>query len=178
VNTLHFTSGANQGTATLGADLEAAFRANLGGTTQRAGGLKRWDVKVYEDGAAPNPPKTETVGTTQPVNDTGPREVAICLSFKGSPALSGRPAGLLLTERGRIFIGPWHSTQTSSARPNSTLRTALLDLGSAIKSAGGTGFLWVCGSDQVQVSKLWVDDEWDTQRRRGFRPTTRSERTV
>jgi hypothetical protein len=178
VNTLHFTSGANPGTQPLADDLEAAFRTKLGGATQICGGMKRWDVKIYEDGPAPNPPKSEKIGATQPVYDSGPREVALCLSFKGSSPLSGLPAGLTQKQRGRIYIGPFHSSQPSSSRPNAFLRTVLLDLGSLIKNAGGSGFLWVAGSDQVEVSKLWVDDEWDTQRRRGFRPTARSERSV
>jgi hypothetical protein len=178
VNTLHFSSGANQGTQPLADDLEAAFRTKLGGATQVCGGMKRWDVKVYEDGPKPNPPKTTKIGATQPVYDSGPREVALCLSFKGTAALSGLPAGLTQKQRGRIFVGPFHSSRPSSARPPENLRITLLDLGSLIKTAGGAGFLWICGSDQVTVSNLWVDDEWDTQRRRGFRPTARSERVV
>jgi hypothetical protein len=143
------------------------------------GGVNRITCKIYNAQATgPNPPLATKFQDLAPVVNSGPREVAICLSTSGAPALSGRPGGLLPTERGRTFIGPINSQYCASERPGVTVRNAILELGKAIKLISVPGFLWGAGSSLNEVSRVWVDDEWDTQRRRGFRPTSRVEASV
>jgi hypothetical protein len=176
VNTLHFVQPAGANLPLLASDLQTAFKEELGGNGAKVGGISRYDVKIYEDGAPPNPPEVTHIGDNGFFQAAGPREVALCLSFKGAPVGSGGGmAGALPKWRGRIFIGPIGSTHTSTERPSETLRTAVKNLGMRIFDAGDDEMLWVCGSESVPVTRIWVDDEWDTQRRRGLRPTVRNE---
>jgi hypothetical protein len=145
------------------------------------GGVVSIDCKVYDaEGAPPNPPLGMFAGPAIGTQTPGPREVALCLSARGAPALSGRPPGLLKTERGRTFIGPLSTQYIAAERPSAFLQGRLLDVGSNIKAItiSQPGFLWSAGSDLVQVSEIYVDNEWDTQRRRGLRPTGRVTRQV
>jgi hypothetical protein len=102
----------------------------------------------------------------------GPREVAVCLSFRGA-VNSART-------RGRIFIGPW-KTSVMDERPSEALRNNLLVLSDGIANLGGIDIDWGVRSatfgTQVPVKLAWVDDEWDTIRSRGFKPTGRVTRT-
>jgi hypothetical protein len=101
-----------------------------------------------------------------------PREVALCLSYYSQ---QNRPRS-----RGRLFlpvvaIGLGGSM---ALRPTAANRAKVLSFGSLLADAGGADIDWVLWSrmDQVArpVSHSWVDDEWDTVRSRGLRPTTRT----
>lgn len=103
----------------------------------------------------------------------GPREVCLCLSFSTD---ANRPR-----ERGRVYVGPWQTGQLTE-RPQSAHRDALGALSQGIQDLGGANVDWQVWSARTppageahKVDKWWVDDEWDTQRRRGLDPTTRTE---
>jgi hypothetical protein len=107
-----------------------------------------------------------------------PSEVALCASFYSVRNLPRR--------RGRVFIGPL--TDTAKAAPAATtglvqpvpaaidaLRTSMVRLRSAAVTAG---LRWCvlsqANAEMVDVTAGWVDNAFDTQRRRGEDATTRS----
>lgn len=100
---------------------------------------------------------------------TQPRELALCLSFYADRNLP--------RHRGRIFVPKVCINGTPSVRPTTQMMTDVLGLYSRLKDVGGTDLEWSVYSrmDNVhrQIQHGWVDDEWDTIRSRGFRPTTR-----
>lgn len=112
--------------------------------------------------------------------DDYPNEVSIVLSLSAVIAPGTTHLG---RSRGRIFIGPLHrrcSDLTSlTPRPSSTCRT---DFGLAAhqlaSQAVGADFAWSIWSRADHVLKViaggWVDDAFDTQRRRGIDATTRT----
>jgi len=108
-----------------------------------------------------------------------PREVAVCLSFAAAPASGASNA----RRRGRIYFGPLNTTATVSSgayvRPNTAFMNELLDqyvilAATANNDFGAAHEVW-SGVDSVgrHVTRAWVDNEWDTQRRRGVKATTR-----
>jgi hypothetical protein len=81
--------------------------------------------------------------------------------------------------RGRLYV-PFYWLFPASAladRPSLTVRTKVGDLAQVLQDLGGVDIdwsVWSKADGQARaVSNWWVDDEWDTQRRRGLRPTTR-----
>lgn len=111
-----------------------------------------------------------------------PDEVALVLSFHGEPA-AGIPQA---RRRGRIYLGPlWDGAATAAAnepsRPSTTLITqvqaAAVTLASTLNGENGAP-QWIVYSrvsaNNAPVIGGWVDNAWDTQRRRGADPTTRN----
>jgi len=82
-----------------------------------------------------------------------------------------------------VFMKPstgWISAAgeiTTAMYPSATVMAAALQLATALSGVGGVDVDWVVHSHandaSYTVTNAWVDDEWDTQRRRGMRPTTR-----
>lgn len=103
----------------------------------------------------------------------GPREVALCLSFYSERNIPRR--------RGRLYIGPWASN-FMTMRPSANVRQEAADLAAALQGIGGVDVDWQVYSraDNAyrKVTNWWVDDEWDTQRSRGLRATTRESGTT
>lgn len=160
-------------------------------------------IKVYDDSAPGSPLAEATQLAMRAANGGGynlPREVALCLSFRAEyqNALEQGPDDAdpdfaperpRSRRRGRIFEGPW-TTQTvqlgDSPRPINNIMLSLLDYGSklfAIRNNAaflGLGLEWVVLSKETvggpttkPVRFAYVDNEWDTQRRRGLKATTR-----
>lgn len=110
-----------------------------------------------------------------------PEEVALCSSFKGDPPATAR-------RRGRVYIGPLNTRglladiagETGPARPvqgfTQIIAKAFKGFASAMSAAG---FVWCIQSEAtgtpvyVPVKAGWVDNAWDTQRRRGVDATSR-----
>lgn len=113
--------------------------------------------------------------TVTPSSDALPSEVALCVSFQGA-RVSGEEQR---RRRGRIYLGPFGVASITAGRPFSTMisdiLTAFLDFITACND-GGWMFLVYSRSDEqgVEVTNVWIDDAFDTQRRRGVAPTTRS----
>lgn len=125
-----------------------------------------------------------------------PEEVACCLSFRGSYStrVEDEPAGptgpegdhhLRARVRGRVYIGPLvtlalHSASAGDeARVSQDLQTDLVESARDFLHAdlGSSSWAWSVYSRveqaYVAVTVVWVDNAWDTQRRRGAKTTSR-----
>ncbi len=138
------------------------------------------EVKYYDlPGTTPNYPIEEdtfALGFT-PSGTPLPSEVALCLSFHGART----PGFPQARRRGRIYFGPLSSSANSSGRPIAALVTAMANAATTFKAnieALGTGTEWAVWSvaDQapVDITGGWVDNVFDTQRRRGLVETSRT----
>lgn len=129
-------------------------------------------VKVYDvGGGAPTFAGNYPYAAEGP---GGPTEVALCLSYSADDDAAGSP-----TRRGRIYL-PIIAT---AYRPNLATRNAVLDMGEDFASVGvGQNTTWMLRSEKnnsyLKIESISVDDAWDTQRRRGVRPTGRTRRDV
>jgi len=106
-----------------------------------------------------------------------PRECAICVSFQGTQISGVRQA----RRRGRIYLGPVASATTLAttgliaSTATAAIRTAAENL--LIASAAASNWAWIVWSptadEGAPVDNGWVDDAFDTQRRRGTDASTR-----
>lgn len=147
-------------------------------------------AKFYDLGQpAPRAPlATKTSVHTYSAQPALPEEVAIVLSFQGDP-LSGANQK---RRRGRVYLGPFSQTVCTTllgrTRVDTAVRTALIAAAQTLHntSLAATGWKWCVysrtsanegGSSEswaVPVAQGWIDDAFDTQRRRGPAPSTRS----
>jgi hypothetical protein len=142
------------------------------------GGWNQLEIRVYElAGGQPTFQKTYAIASVSTL--TGPGEVAVCLSYAANddPGLVGP------RRRGRIYIGPIAFNWVQDPRPAPVLRQNLLVFGQALASVGSaanTTWLMYSRTDLVtaKIESIWVDDAWDTQRRRGLAPTLRDVQLV
>jgi hypothetical protein len=148
-------------------------------------------VKVYDmrDALPRVPELTFTIALTPSVNRALPHETAICLSFQGDPVSGVTQA----RRRGRVFLGPLaQSILTTDPGPpyvSSTIRTTIANaaatLENGLDTAVGSHVSWAVYSPTLDVTETiddafndvtngWVDNAFDTQRRRGQAPTART----
>jgi len=139
-----------------------------------------------------------TAGAGVTIGMDFPAEVALCVSFKGQP-LSGHNAR---RERGRIYLGPLQVDPAYDY--NVVLPTTITTVMAAVNThlaVGGSQIIWSIYSlyehcnvpvgtkynhevHEEDASRLlgaltdvysyWIDNEFDTQRRRGLKATTRT----
>lgn len=142
-----------------------------------------WTIKVYDiDQPTPRVPLVER-DDFGPFSPTGsgafPTEVAMCLSYRGV-LVSGEPKG---RRRGRVYLGPLSANaaynESTGCRPSANLVSALSDAVQALSDGlDGSGVLhsvWSRTDDELyNVVQYWVDNAFDTQRRRGLAPTTKT----
>lgn len=151
--------------------------ADLSGNLAQNGHL----VKYYDlPGLAPNYPFEEDTFNlvAAPSGTPLPDEVAMCLSFQGARA-AGAPQN---RRRGRVYIGPldvsWLNTDGRPLQTRiSTLTTAAATLSATLNALSPAVELavWsVVDQHAVVVTDGWVDNAWDTQRRRGKDATSRT----
>mgnify|MGYP000935256778 CR=1 FL=1 len=112
--------------------------------------------------------------------DRLPVEVSCCLSIRANYESGSHPA----RRRGRVFLGPL--TQNASThgadgypRPSPTFREVLADAADGLLTATLAGdwswSVWSRADDELfSVVGGWIEDEWDTQRRRSPSPSTRT----
>lgn len=104
-----------------------------------------------------------------------PAEVTMCLSYQGSQ-VSGEPQA---RRRGRVFLPPVRATDNANARPadayvDDTLAGASQLLAAANASVTWQWIVWSRRDDAgIPVVGGWIDNAWDTQRRRGFSTSSR-----
>jgi hypothetical protein len=148
-------------------------------------------IKVYDMGTPePRIPITRTwtlLASNSTTSNEMPAEVALAVSFYGGQNVPRK--------RGRIYFGPFHiSTTTDDATTQRALPGIIVreSLGGAVKrliqkpanpvnlTVFSRGLYTVNGVKQTPVPGTsyiatagWVDDAWDTQRRRGQKATTR-----
>lgn len=136
-------------------------------------------IKVYNmEDPEPRAPVLEYSWnlTSAPAANALPTEVALCMSFQAEK-ISGVPQA---RRRNRIYFGPFGNTiNGNDGRPTTVIIGLLTDFGTAILDASA-GATWDWGifstfnpGGLVEVSNGWVDNEWDTQRRRGREATSR-----
>lgn len=108
-----------------------------------------------------------------------PAEVALCLSFRAALVAGLNPK----RRRGRIYVGPYAigsaATTGPDSRPASGVTDRLARAGKALMDASSsTTAEWMVYSEVSNslalVEHVWVDNAWDTQRRRGAAPSARS----
>jgi len=179
VNTWHYFGNADATAAGLFNDrLEDLYTTIQNWLSQSlTGGVvtKFYDVTVLPSGPPFHTDSfTITPGTSGPL----PEEVALCLSYQAlqTPGLDQR------NRRGRVYIGPFGTNALATgapARPHGTLITDLAGAATALASgAASDGTPWVVYSSTLASSALvtdgWVDNAWDTQRRRGKAASSRT----
>lgn len=183
-NTLHFevpTPG------TQLAEIETALNAMYSNMSTFLSSLitpSLWQYKWFDlEEPPPRVPVrlTTAAGPTSTSTTSAPPEVALCISFKAAP-VSGFPAGRL---RNRIYIGPLgQNAMDTTGRPVSTLVTNLANSADGLLEASkSAGWDWVVYSPTSAsagqapsnlIQSGWVDNEFDTQRRRGRSSTART----
>jgi len=163
-----------------GTDLESICDDLVGVWSARYGGAAH-EVKCscYDTDAPPNYPRAESiVNAGSPWPHTSPGEVALCLSFCGENGPRPR-------ERGRIYLMPGLDPVNSITQLRPTTATQNWALAWATTSNASLpdigGIDWKHGiwspttKTFHQAKHYWVDDEWDTQRRRGLKASSRVE---
>ena len=154
----------------LAQDLAQLMADYVGGTTHV-------HVKLYDaQGTPPVFPAADVDlnPAAAPVTSTCPREVALCLSYysgQNRPRRRGRlyiPACLILKNTAGSSLGKV---------PTTTQMDSALSIAAGLKGLGGVDVDWGLwsGVDHgfFETTNYYVDDEWDTQRKRGLRPTSR-----
>lgn len=107
-----------------------------------------------------------------------PEECAVVCSFAGSAPVTAR-------RRGRIYLGPLNTlsksdaTLTAPSRVDTWFLNALTTRSAALRTTlDAAGIDWVVWSptnqSSVPVVSGWADNAFDTQRRRGPKPSTRT----
>jgi hypothetical protein len=142
--------------------------------------LKVWDLADPE----PRVPVYDAVSNVSVTASTSqmPTEVAVVLSFHAAPISGVNNARL----RNRIYLGGFNTTIITAGSTSSfptiaagTL-TAVANAADTMVGLNDTGLQWVTASQATgltitsQIQGGWVDNEPDTQRRRGVRATTRT----
>lgn len=153
------------------ADIVALWQARYGNASHEV------TAKAYDTDAVPNYPRAEvTVNAGSAWGCTHPREIALCCSFAGTNRGNKN-------ERGRMYTAPILLTgvATDLSRPSLAVMTWALEWFSksneSLPDLGGVDWKFGIWSRNLkhftQAQQAWVDDEWDTQRSRGLRETTR-----
>jgi hypothetical protein len=107
---------------------------------------------------------------------TLPTEVALCFSFEAEKA-SGE---LQSRRRNRVYLGPFTNSVLNSGAVSSSFITTLINAGKDLKAASNASITWdwqiysPTDDRSHDIHKIWVDNAWDTQRRRGLKATTRT----
>lgn len=152
-------------------DIVGLYQAKYGNTASEI------HCKAYDTDAKPNYPRADViVNVGQPWNCQQPREIALCLSY--AAAHRGNKS-----ERGRMYLMPSIKTGAAGAglRPSPTDLTWALGwyetANESLPDLGGVD--WQFGVYSPTYKKFtpsqqaWVNDDWDTQRRRGLRESSR-----
>lgn len=180
-NTLHFFAddvAALSGVVTAVSTFYNTFRTRMSTLCRQNGHT----YKIY-DLADPEPRAPVLEGgwnfSAPPSNAPLPPETSLCLSFQSNKQ-SGVPQS---RRRNRIFV-PFIAANAAGTdgRPLPATVTELAGCGDALlaSSDAATTWQWVIFSTIVPISAAppvdngWVDNEWDTQRRRGRTSVSRT----
>lgn len=191
VNTFHFqhpSSDLNVAAAELGPLIEDFYKED-NSTLSISGYLSEFinraaEMRFYDmNDSLPRVPVVR-VWSLNPVGLTGnlPEEVAVVLSLRGAPPITPR-------RRGRLYIGPLVSGAGTVGSPTAPTRVATTfanDLTLAAQTlkigveALSIAAWWAIRStvpvvNYVRVEGGWVDNAFDTQRRRGPDATSRQQ---
>lgn len=182
VNTFHFNTAVAKDEDVAGDivdNLQAlynTFETYLSSSISGVGVVKFYDLT---DAQPRTPWATLAISTEPGAGQRLPDEVAVCLSYR-AVFVSGSPNA---RRRGRVFIGPLNVNALSAANNgdlvSGTLVTLMASAAVALKTASDAtaDWSWVVWStvDNAarEVLEGWIDNAFDTQRRRGRAPTSR-----
>lgn len=172
-NTIYYETGALDTIEGRCDDLAAAYDA-----MPLLAGWHGLEVRVY-DLAGGQPIEQHAYPDAASTGETGPGEVAICLSY----ATVDDPDASTKRRRGRIYLGPLGAAQVGQHTVSDTQIAAVLDFGEVLAGSGfasATTWMMYSATDHqaVKIESIWCDDAWDTQRRRGLQPSKRIVRDV
>jgi hypothetical protein len=177
VNTFHFVrlDTLSEAADVVGPQLNTLYQT-LGAViptyVQRAGEVRFYDLADPE----PRVPEIRPITLPAPSGSaTLPFEVALVVSFHGTPPVTAR-------RRGRVYIGPLTGSAltTGGSTTEPTVATAtIVSFAAAFQAFLDTGNGWSIRSivpteNFVSVDRGWIDNEFDTQRRRGHDATERT----
>jgi len=132
-------------------------------------------IKVYDAQKAPPsyPLAIAEQAGTAPASGA-PREICLCLSYYST---YNRPS-----TRGRLYLPHMLVGGSQGTRPTTVQMDAVLDFAQVLTTNLPASHNWIVYSKKTGqsggVTNIWCDDEWDVQRSRGLRGTTRQEGTV
>lgn len=178
-NTWHFEAETGQDIT----NAQSAIQTFYASISDRFGNIVRQNNhpwKIYDD-TDPEPRAPVSSGSwnlaSAPSLGSLPPEVSLVLSFQGEQE-SGVPQA---RKRGRVFIPFLFSNANGSdGRPIAATITDVRDAANALLTASNNaaGWTWLVFSrvapGYTAVTNGWVDNEWDTQRRRGRKATSRT----
>jgi hypothetical protein len=189
VNTFHFQTLSGDQTTALEEIMDELEAFYISPVATAGSPLKEWlsstletqgsTIKLYlMSDLIPRPviaQRTFNLGVVSTL--TLPREVALCMSFQ-AVKLAGFPQS---RRRGRVYLGPFGEQASSftlgDARPAGTLINVVKGIGSRLSSALEFS-TWSIFSPTtgalLPVNDGWVDNSFDTQRRRGLDPSVRN----
>lgn len=107
---------------------------------------------------------------------TLPTEVALCFSFEADKE-SGE---LQSRRRNRVYLGPFTNAVLNSGAVSGSFITTIINAGKDLKAASQASATWKwrvyspTDDQSHDIAKIWVDNAWDTQRRRGLKATSRT----
>jgi len=174
VNVLHFLVASPgdvlAGYQDLVDDVAAAFNA-FGPYSTRVLTVKAYNLADTK----PRPIlATKVISGSGAISGLGNRDVALCLSFYADRNIP--------RHRGRIYLGPFSASDCGTTKPGGSLMSQALTLANALGAAGPTEAQWSVWSELDNlarpVTKAYVDNEWDTQRRRGLKSDARTTATI
>lgn len=197
VNTFHFTTTAVGIIDVIAGDAMGPYAANIGERLREfyiepvsGGGSvfhylsglieRRFEIRCYDLGQ-PSPPAREAwtnVYELPPAIDSPPlpSEVAVCASYYADRNIPRR--------RGRFYLGPL-STQAMTTANNTSVvnegcRSTIAQACERLSAEGvGDQTNWVLHSptdnESHEVNGGWVDDAFDTMRKRGIAPLVRTQ---
>lgn len=168
-NTIYVTSASGAAASDIATELQSIFFAASGFTIYHGfyGSVTLYDMAD----AKPRPEKAFTTYTPASPSTAAsllPDQVALCLSFYATRNLP--------RQRGRIYIGPNFNDAGNSNVPDSGDISALISLATALHGMTHSTLqvYSVKNAAPLPVTNFWVDNRWDTQRRRLPKATART----
>lgn len=179
---------------TVDAGSSRSIANNIGDTIDRGANkcqMKHYDVTGHLDGSIAGSFQLLhgwTLGAKTAGYTSYPDEVAVCMSFHSTYASDPEfgPGGTRprARDRGRVYLGPWTSGgsvadgTTNRLSISAGTRGMIAAAATRLIAAGATGPDWAVWSRKNAtmdpVTGGWVDDAFDTQRRRGEDPVGRT----
>lgn len=178
-NTYHFDADTVGDLAAINTQLQLAYQAmrtHYSNLMSQNGHEIKW--YRLSDAKPRAPVRIDTFNfTTAPAGPPLPTEVAMVVSFQGQKS-SGQPQA---RRRGRVFLGPLPTTAIDgSAYIASVTRLAALNAFAALLDASQLATTWkwavysTVNGTGVPVDNGWIENAFDTQRRRGRIATSRN----
>lgn len=197
LTSFYFADTDGAGPSRVGRFLSPTLKTGAGATTIRAWTFEPTDTSSPSGGPVLGAPRliVEKGGESDWVNTTPlPEEVSVCLSMKTvgystfpertSAGAPGPEDDILprARRRGRIFLGPLNAGVLATTSQRVTVGSDFIEqvVDSFDKlytdmSANLTPLQVFSRADHAisKVNEIWIDNAFDTQRRRGLKPTTR-----